>query len=313
MAFIVWKIFDLKTDHTKKSIDFAGSASLSIAVIAIMLLFQMMGNAVINLPLLIALLVISLLFFTGFYFAEKRAVDPIVPLELFKNPSFIAKNVMFFMQYGFFGFYTNYLPTWGQGVMGATALVGGMVLIPSAIMLVIGTRNVNHLIQKVGEKRTIYIGFAIMVLGALFLFSLPEHASILMLFVATAILGTAFGIVNITLQVAVQESVAKHLIGAATAVNALLRTMGTTLVLSGLSIALNRTFTDSTAHNPKLTTTLLNQISDAQALKNIPTALVAPLRHTLFNGMHLLALISGLLLFIALFVNWLDPWKKGLE
>ena len=305
MAFIVWKNFDLKTDHTKKSIDFAGSASLSIAVIAIMLLFQMMGNAVINLPLLLTLLVVSFLFFIGFYFAEKRAVDPIVPLELFKNPSFIAKNIMFFMQYGFFGFYTNYLPTWGQGVMGATALVGGMVLIPSAIMLVIGTRNVNHLIQKVGEKKTIYIGFSIMVLGAIFLFSL--------LFVATAILGTAFGIVNITLQVAVQESVAKHLIGAATAVNALLRTMGTTLVLSGLSIALNRTFTEATAHNPKLTTTLLNQISDAKALKNIPVNLIAPLRHTLFNGMHLLALISGLLLFIALFVNWLDPWKKGLE
>ena len=203
-----------------------------------MLLFQMMGNAVINLPLLLTLLVVSFLFFIGFYFAEKRAVDPIVPLELFKNPSFIAKNIMFFMQYGFFGFYTNYLPTWGQGVMGATALVGGMVLIPSAIMLVIGTRNVNHLIQKVGEKKTIYIGFSIMVLGAIFLFSLPEHASIVMLFVATAILGTAFGIVNITLQVAVQESVAKHLIGADTAVNALLRTMGTTLVLSGLSIAL---------------------------------------------------------------------------
>ena len=299
--------------YTKKSIDFAGSTSLSIAVIAIMLLFQMMGNAVINLPLLLTLLVVSFLFFIGFYFAEKRAVDPIVPLELFKNPSFIAKNIMFFMQYGFFGFYTNYLPTWGQGVMGATALVGGMVLIPSAIMLVIGTRNVNHLIQKVGEKKTIYIGFSIMVLGAIFLFSLPEHASIVMLFVATAILGTAFGIVNITLQVAVQESVAKHLIGAATAVNALLRTMGTTLVLSGLSIALNRTFTEATAHNPKLTTTLLNQISDAKALKNIPVNLIAPLRHTLFNGMHLLALISGLLLFIALFVNWLDPWKKGLE
>ena len=47
--------------------------------------------------------------------------------------------------------------------------------------------------------------------------------------------------------------------------------------------------------------------------KNIPLNLIAPLRHTLFNGMHLLALISGLLLFIALFVNWLDPWKKGLE
>ncbi len=52
---------------------------------------------------------------------------------------------------------------------------------------------------------------------------------------------------------------------------------------------------------------------DAKALKNIPVNLIAPLRHTLFNGMHLLALISGFLLFIALFVNWLDPWKKGLE
>ncbi|MFG7388174.1 hypothetical protein ACGO3R_07390 [Lactococcus lactis] len=60
-----------------------------------MLLFQMMGNAVINLPLLLTLLVVSFLFFIGFYFAEKRAVDPIVPLELFKNPSFIAKNIMF--------------------------------------------------------------------------------------------------------------------------------------------------------------------------------------------------------------------------
>ena len=89
--------------------------------------------------------------------------------------------------------------------------------------------------------------------------------------------------------------------------------MGTTLVLSGLSIALNRTFTEATAHNPKLTTTLLNKISDAKALKNIPVNLIAPLRHTLFNGMHLLALISGLLLFNALFVNWLDPWKKSLE
>ena len=150
--------------------------------------------------------------------------------------------------------------------MGATALVGGMVLIPSAIMLVIGTRNVNHLIQKVGEKKTIYIGFSIMVLGAIFLFSLPEHASIMMLFVATAILGTAFGIVNITLQVAVQESVAKHLIGAATAVNALLRTMGTTLVLSGLSIALNRTFTEATAHNPVSYTHLLQEYFGQQFL-----------------------------------------------
>ncbi|WKC57206.1 hypothetical protein [Lactococcus cremoris] len=106
--------------------------------------------------------------------------------------------------------------------------------------------------MKLTSNSGIYIGFSIMVLGAIFLFSLPEHASIVMLFVATA-------------------------------------------------------------HNPKLTTTLLNQISDGKALKNIPVNLIAPLRHTLFNGMHLLALISGLLLFIALFVNWLDPWKKSLE
>ncbi len=79
----------------------------------------------------------------------------------------------------------------------------------------------------------------------------------MMLFVATAILGTAFGIVNITLQVAVQESVAKHLIGAATAVNALLRTMGTTACFIWAIHCPYRTFTEATAHNPKLTTTLL--------------------------------------------------------
>lgn len=311
MAWVVGRNFDLKTTHTKKAIDFVGSATLSVAVIAMMLVFQMIGNEHINLLGIFILLFLSFLFFTGFYFAEKRAADPIVPLELFKNPSFNAKNAMFFLQYGFFGFYTNYLPTWAQGVMGATALVGGMVLIPSAIMLVVGTRNVNVLVQKFGEKVTIYLGFGLMIFGAFFLFALPEHSSIVLLFVATGILGTAFGIVNITLQVAVQEAVAQHLIGAATAVNALLRTMGTTLVLSGLSIALNRTFTGAVAHDSRLTNNLLNKISDASALRLIPHNLIAPLRHTLFNGMHLLAMIAGLLLLLALVVNWLDPWKKA--
>ncbi len=55
-----------------------------------------------------------------------------------------------------------YLGTRSHGRNGFSRRNG---LIPSAIMLVIGTRNVNHLIQKVGEKKTIYIGFSIMVLG----------------------------------------------------------------------------------------------------------------------------------------------------
>ncbi|MFC4653277.1 MDR family MFS transporter [Lactococcus nasutitermitis] len=294
----------------KKPIDFAGTSTLSLGVISLMLALQFLGTAKPNLPLILILFILSIILLTSFWQIEKRAKDPIVPLTLFKEKSYMFKNLLMFLIYGFFGFYSNYLPTWGQGILGKTAFIGGLILIPSSIFLVIGSQIATRLAQQIGEKRLTIAGSVLMLLGAIILFLTPQVASFSILLLIAGILGFSTGISSTTLQVGIQESVTSELIGAATALNALIRTLGTTLILSGLSVSLNRTFSTAITKNHKFNFTLINQISDSEAVKHLPHALITPLRHVLFNGLHSLALIGTLILCLALIVNIIDPWTK---
>jgi Na+/melibiose symporter-like transporter len=277
----------------------------------LMLALQFLGQAGSNLVLVVSLIVVSLLLYIAFIFAEKFAKDPLVPLALFRNRSLMAKNGMMFLQYGFFGFYSNYLPTWSQGVFGTTALVGGMILIPSALALAISSRLSNRILSKLTERTSLILGMLLMLAGDLLLAVLPFHASMIWLFVASGMIGFSFGLVNVTLQVAVQETVEPRFIGAATALNALIRTLGTTLVLSTLSVSLNQTFNSATQHNRSLSMTLINMISDSKALHLIPSALITPLRNVLYSGLHNLTLISLIVIGLALVLNFIDPWDKA--
>ncbi|GFH40209.1 MFS transporter [Lactococcus insecticola] len=310
IAVIQRNYFQNFTKNTKK-IDFSGATFLSITVIAFMIALQTLGNLTINYLFVGILLAITVIFGLLFYRAEKRAFDPIVPLDLFKNRSLMMKNALMFLQYGYFGFYSNYFPIWGQGVMGHKAITAGLILIPASVFLVVGTRLANPLIAKFGEKLTVSIGMIVMILAAASLVLLTHTNPVSLLFVIGAVLGLATGIVNGTTSVAIQETVPMQQMGAATALNALIRTMGTTLILSGLALALNQTFARSIKSNHHLTYGLINKISDSTKLSEIPSNLVHALRGTVFSGLHTLSLIGLLLLVLALIVNQLDPWQKA--
>ena len=312
--FMIWLIarnFKLESPVNRKSIDYLGSTLLSLATITLMLALQFLGQANSNAFEIITLILVSLVLYLLFIVAEHRAKDPIIPLTLLHNRSLMMKNGVMFLQYGFFNFYNNYLPTWGQGVFGKTALIGGMILIPGAIALAISSRLSNRLLQFFSERLAVTLGMLLMLLGDLLLVVLPFNTNFIWLPVAAAIIGLSFGMVNVTLQVAVQESVSPEHIGAATALNSLIRTLGSTLVLSALSVSLNQSFTSGIAHHSGLTITLLTRISDSTALHLIPSALIEPLRQVLYGGLHNLAIISLFILAFAVLLNWIDPWIKS--
>ncbi|MFC4653136.1 MFS transporter [Lactococcus nasutitermitis] len=303
--------FKIDLHLAKQAIDYLGAFLLSLMVIGIMLAFQMMGNLVINWKVISFLLIGAFLLLIAFVFAESRAQAPIIPLLLFKNPSLMAKNALTFLTFGFFAFYTNYLPTWGQGVVGVTALIGGLILIPGSLLLMLGARSAGWLTEKLGEKMAVSFAVGLMAAGALGLILLPETASILWLFILGGIMGLSAGLVNPGMTVAVQESVEIEHLGAATALNTLIRTLGATIILSAMSVALNQTFVAAIATDKRLTLNFINKIADSNALKSIPSNLIVPLRQVLFDGLHKLAWISFILLLLTLVINIIDPWKKA--
>lgn len=311
MLVLVQKNYFENFTPNHQKIDFAGTAALSLAVISLMLGLQELGNAQINGGILTGLLLAFLVLSALFWQIERHAIDPIVPLHLFSNRSLMFKNGLMFLQYGVFGFFNNYLPIWGQGIQGVSALVGGLILIPASILLAFGTKRTNYFVHHLGERRTVTGGMLLMILAGILLYFLPQKIGLWSLLVIGGLWGLSTGLVNGTTQVAVQETVRHENIGAATALNALIRTMGTTLVLSSLALSLNHSFVRQIASaKQKVTLSQLNQIANASAANHLPAELLTTLRGMLYLGFHQLALLVTLILIGALFLNWLDPWKK---
>lgn len=294
-----------------QAIDYRGALSLSVAIISLMLMIQELGEQNPRAILVAITAVIAVVIGAYFIWTENHAVDPIIPMNLFKNRSYMAKNIMMFFQYGIISFINSYIPMWGQGVYGLSALLGGVILVPSSILLVAGTRMVSPLMEHNSEKRLIRAGSFVMLFAVVVLVVTKQTSSVWLLAIAGGIFGLSTGVVNGTSQVAVQDSVAFKQIGPATALNSLIRTIGSTMVLSILSLSLNTTFKHAiTDNHGKITISQLNSISSSTSAAELPSKLVPLLRTILYQGFHYLAIWACLFMALGILFTYLDPWKK---
>ena len=101
--------------------------------------------------LLVSLFIIAVLCFWLFIRTEKRAVDPIISLDLFKNKTFNVQNIVAALVSGFLMGFNVYMPMWMQGILGLPASMAGFVLTPSSIMWVIASlliHFVEHWVKR---------------------------------------------------------------------------------------------------------------------------------------------------------------------
>jgi fucose permease len=224
----------------------------------------------------------------------------------------MSKNMVMFFQYGFFGFYTNYLPTWSQGVLGNSATTAGLVLIPSSIALIFSGNYQPLIMSKLSEKQTITLGLILMVIGGATLIIAPQHMSLIVILVVALLLGVGTALVNNTIQVALQEAVATEEVGAATALNSLLRTLGTTMLLSVFALSMNRVLANGVDKAKGAISTLqMNAITDAQAAKHLPVGVVEVGRSILHNGLTMIAIFAVVAVSISIIFNQQDSWKTS--
>ncbi|MFD1430517.1 MFS transporter [Lacticaseibacillus mingshuiensis] len=312
MMWLICRNYQESFTPNRQAIDYRGALSLATTIIALMLMIQALGAQTPNLGLVGSTAVITVVVGVFFFWIEHRAVDPIIPLGLFRNWSYMAKNVLMFCQYGVLSFVNSYIPMWGQGVYGLTALAGGFLLVPSSVMLAVGTRLNAPLLARHSEKSVVRRWSLVMFAAVLILAFIWQTSSVGFVVVAGGLFGLGAGVVTSTAQVAVQDAVPKRQVGSATALNALIRTIGSTLVLSMLSLSLNTTFRHAiAAHSGKLKIDQLNAISSAASAAKLPSNLVPLLRTILFQGFHWLAIWACLIMGVSLLVSLMDPWHKG--
>ena len=218
--------------HTEKAgrIDWFGVVTIVLALVPILIGLTIAETEGFGDPYFWAWTIAGLVFLGVFLLAERRAIEPVVPLHLFRNRTFSASMVaIFFAAFGF-GALIIFLPFYFLIVEGVSATESGYRFLPLMFGLIISSIASGQIVSRTGRYKPIMIAsIAILILGQVLLTAL--HVGIndtelsLRMFVAGLGVGPTFAVFTII----VQNAVPFHELGAATADLTLFRQIGTTV------------------------------------------------------------------------------------
>jgi EmrB/QacA subfamily drug resistance transporter len=270
--------FTLKEPKLDKrpNIDYAGALTLISAITLLMLVLVEGGSHVEKLlsPLNLSLLAASLAFFGLFFFVERRAKDPIMPPQLFRNKVVtVALLASFCAGIGMFGA-ISFVPFFAQGVLGSSATEAGRLLTPFMLSWVVMGVVGGRLLLIIGFKKVATIGLTLMTLGTAALSTSTPKTSLMTLSIELAFIGAGLGLTVMTLLLAKQQSVARNQLGLVTSLSQFSRSMGGAMGVAVMGAILSSSLTknlmaDATDGGP-LTPAL------AVKLSADPNALIEP-------------------------------------
>lgn len=230
----------------KAHFDLWGTVTLALAVTGITLATSWGGTEhAWNSPTIIGLIALTVIAGALFVVAERRAKEPIMSLELFKNRNFnIATVAGFIATFAMMGAVT-YLPTYFQIVDGMSATAAGYMEMPMSIAYFIASLISGYMVSKRGTyKKLMVASFVIMVVGIACLTSITAETHFIVIGAFLAVLGFGIGLNFEILVLVVQNEFSASVVGMATAATNFFREVGTTL---GTSIV-GAIFTSGLAH-----------------------------------------------------------------
>jgi EmrB/QacA subfamily drug resistance transporter len=225
----------------KPKIDYLGFVLLSSAVACLVLVTTWGGNEYgWTSPTLLGLMVGFVAAIAVFIAVERSAAEPVIPLRLFRNPSFlVAAGVGFLVGFAMFGAIT-YLPQYQQIVRGASATASGLQLFPLMAGLLIASTASGQVISRTGRYRRFPVaGMALVSVAMALLGTLGAHTSAVVSSLYQFVLGFGLGLVMQVLVLAVQSTVDLRDLGAATSSASFFRSIGGSVGVSVFAAIFN--------------------------------------------------------------------------
>ncbi|MTV81928.1 MFS transporter [Secundilactobacillus folii] len=288
-------------------LDYVGVIVMICLIATLVYLLQSVGS--LSAIAIIVLLVVVIVLLILFILIERRAQMPLIPLELFSNHAYMGQTTAEVLILCMTFAYGVYAPMWAQNVLGTSASLGGGTQLASSIAMILITRIGSGLYDKLTPFKQSTIGFVFLLCSAVLLSAADVGKSYWYIVVSGALQGIGMGLTFPLLSVTFQESVDKRLVGDATTLNMLLRTIGQTLVASVYGLIYNFVIKQSVrGTNGAVSIQMMNRISDKTFLNSITSKLDLLLRHIEFNGIHaVFVLVLGWAV-LALVVNTLT-WQ----
>ena len=229
---VLWFGFPwVRARDVQRSIDYWGVAGLILAVVPLLLAFVRGGDLYPwASPQILGLLAAAAGGIILFIWAERRAVEPIMPLSMFQNRVFaVATLVTFLVGIVMFGAIT-FMPLFVQGALGASATNSGVITTPMMLGVVVASAIAGQLVARLGRYRLLVVAGALVLTAGMFLMTRMDQNTPQLIAVRNMVMiGVGIGLQMPVLILAVQNALPYRLLGAATASNQFFRQIGGTL------------------------------------------------------------------------------------
>lgn len=276
-----------------KQIDYRGATLMVLGLTAILAGIEMVGTS--SGWVVAALLAVGMILMVWMVLTERHAEDPVIPGRLFTNKKLVVDFSLFVVMWGAFIAFITYIPMWAQGLLGMSALVGGVTQIPGALTNFAGA-EVAAVAQEQHPKYWLVTGGIITLLVAFAIVLLfGQRTPFWLLLVAGAFEGFGVGFNFNILQVSVQTDVPVDDLPVATSVAYLLRILSQTMMSALYGVVLNVTLAAELKEHHGITMKMMNQLTNAATAKNLPPQLMPVMRHILYHGYRNTMVVAFLL------------------
>ncbi|MGW5238246.1 MDR family MFS transporter [Monashia sp. NPDC004114] len=223
----------LHLEHTPRQtvIDRAGIALLSLSLILLLVPTSLGGTTLAwGSWQVVTMYAAGIVALVAFILVERRAVEPVLPLRLFRSSLFTLSNLAAFMVSVMMFGAMIYLPVYAQGVLGASATNSGLILMPMSVAM-IGLSILSGLvITRTGRyKLQTVAGVLIMGVGFWLLTQLHYGSSQTELTLAMIVFGIGLGMALQVFTLIIQNSSQRKDLGVATASTQFFRNVGSTV------------------------------------------------------------------------------------
>ena len=239
----------------------------------------------------LGLLALSVLGLVAFIIQEKRAAEPMLPLDIFSNPIIAVSSAGSVILGSLLFALVAFVPMWAQGVWGGSASDAGTALIPMMLAWPLASTISGRLMLRVGYRPLVIFGSIVGAIGLVVLsWGYPPRWQLI---TAMVLIGIGNGFIATPFLVAVQNAVPWNRRGVATSANQFFRTIGGSIAVAALGAVLNshlRAVLGEGANANALLDPATRQTADPETLARMVTALSQGL-HNVF----LICLAGGLI------------------
>ncbi len=219
----------------KVSIDYLGALTIVVAVTSLILYLEWRGKDYgWGEGWALALLFTAIAGIAVFYFVERRAQEPIIPMRLFRNQVFSIGGLYAFLAgIAMFGVII-FLPLYLQAVKGFSATQSGLGMIPAVAGILVSSIICGRILDRTGRYKVFpIIGASLLIVAIGLLSTLEVDTNYWLVASYMLVFGLGLGAQMQTVMTAIQNSVKMRDLGSATGSVTFFRQMGGAVGASG--------------------------------------------------------------------------------